>query len=190
MTVENVLKFSLKDLKREDLLSTTYFNQQGVVPTAEQTEVVNDLIDSLNDVILGVAYIYYPLKTFEIINVTNEQFEYKDLSKTLIDVIRLKDSLGVSHNFTTFPSFIKCKNGRYTLTYTYQPSLVQNLSDEIDLSENKITEKLLSIGCTANFYLKRGMYEDSNYWQSYFEKMILLAKNPKYVVDLPCRGWE
>ncbi|MBR1925632.1 MAG: hypothetical protein IJ837_02130 [Clostridia bacterium] len=190
MIVLDVLKFCLNDIKRDDILTTNLFSENGDEPTDEQKEVVNDLKFCLNDAIQSIAYVYHPLKAYENIVVEDGTFSYNNLNKTLIDVIRIKDSSGISHHFSTYPTYFKCENGTYTLTYTYQPNLCENLSDTIDLSEDKITERVLSAGCTSQFYLKRGMFKESNMWETYFERLISAAKYPKSVLDMPLRRWN
>jgi len=190
MIVLDVLKICLNDIKRDDILTTNLFLENGSQPTDEQNEVVNDLIFCLNDAIQTIAYVYHPLKTYENIVVQNGTFLYSNLTKTLIDVIRIKDNNGISHHFSTYPTYFKCENGTYTLTYTYQPQLCEALDDEIDLSEDKITERVLACGSTSQFYLKRGMFKESNMWETYFERLLSAMKYPKSILDMPMRRWN
>lgn len=189
MKAKDVLVYSLRDLKREDIIPTSLITLNGTTPTSEQQEVVSDLMSSLNDTIMSISYIYLPLKTSENITVENGKFLYQNLSKTLIDVLRLKDIYGINHKFSTFPTYLKCESGRYEIIYTYQPELITQISQDIDLSKNKLSERVIATGCTANFYLKRGMYEDSNCWEKIFERQIMLGKNPKYIPELSYRRW-
>lgn len=190
MIVSDVLNLVLKNLSREDVFNTTLFDNQSLnEPTDEQKLVFNDLIACLNDVIQSVVYVYHPLKKLENIEVSNEQFDYSKLSETLIDVIKLKDVNGVCAKFTTFPTFFKCKNGKYTITYTYAPKMIEKNSDVIIVPEGKVSDRILATGTTSRFYLKRGMYQDANVWDISFQRLLLVGQRPKHTPKMDARRW-
>jgi len=190
MTVSDVLKLVLKNISREDVLSTTTFDSSSeIAPTTEQSKLISDLIACLNDTVQSIVYIYHPLKKVENITVTDEQFNYSDLSETLIDIMKIKDASGVSERFTTFPSFFKCKNGKYTITYSYVPDMLTSLTDVLIIPEGKVNERILATGCTSRFYLKRGMYQDANVWDVSFQRLLLVGQRPKHIPEMSPRGW-
>jgi len=190
MTVSDVLKLVLKNISREDVLKTNLFDSGSAVePTTEQSELAEDLTTCLNDTIQSIVYVYLPLKKVENITVSDEVFDYANLSETLIDVFKLKDENGVQQKFTTFPSFFKCANGNYTITYSYAPDVVTELADDLVIPEGKVNERVLATGCTSRFYLKRGMYQDANVWDVSFQRFMLIGKRPKHIPEMSSRGW-
>ena len=190
MTVLDVIKLVLTNISREDLFATTIFDSNSEAePTSEQDELVKDLISCLNDTIQSVVYVYHPLKKMEKISVSEEQFNFADLSEKLIDIIRLKSESGVAEKFITFPSFFKCKKGEYTITYTYAPEPTNTLADTLVVPEGKVNERVLATGCTSRFYLKRGMYQDANVWDVSFQRLLLVGQRPKHIPTMKARGW-
>ena len=190
MTVKEVLTLVLKNLSREDILSTSAFNTSSQTElNEEQKDTIENLINCLNDTIFSIAYIYLPFKTTEKIKVTNETFDYNQLDKILIDIIKIKDENGVNIKFTTFPTFFRCKNGNHTITYTYSPQQVSTLSDTLPIEEGKISTRTLAVGTTSKFYLRRGMYQDANAWDLSFQRLMLIAQRPKHMPKISSRGW-
>lgn len=190
MIVSDVLKITLKNISREDILETKIFDESSTQEaTSEQQKVVDDLVCALNDTIQSIVYVYFPLKKLENITVTNGQFDYSSLTKPLIDVFKLKNKDGVSQKFTTFPTFFTCPSGSYTITYSYAPTMVNALTDAITVPEGKVNERMLAVGTTSRFYLKRGMYQDSNVWDVSFQRLLLVGQRPKHMPKMDARGW-
>lgn len=190
MTVSDVLKLVLKNISREDVLSTSLFNSESeTLPATEQSGLTEDLITCLNDTIQSIVYVYHPLKKIENITVENECFNYSDLAETLIDILKLKDENGVSQKFTAFPTFFKCRSGKYTVTYSYVPDIVTALADSLVVPEGKVNERVLATGCTSRFYLKRGMYQDANVWDVSFQRLMLIGQRSKHIPEMSPRGW-
>lgn len=188
MTVSDVLELALKKLSREDILNTTLFGKTDT-PSEEQQGVIDDLIVALGDTLSSIVFLYHPLKKVESITVENGQFNFTELSRTVIDIIRLKRENGTSEKFATFPSFFTAPNGKYTITYTYAPSTVTGLEDIIEVPQGKVDDRAIAIGCVSRFYLKRGMYQDANVWDVTFQRLMLVGQRPKTLPVMPKRGW-
>ncbi len=188
MKASDVLELALKKISREDILNTTLFGKAETV-SDEQQSVVDDLVVALGDTISSIAFLYHPLKKVENITVQNGQFDFSELSRTLIEVIRLKRENGTTEKFTTFPSFFTAPNGNYTITYTYAPSTVIGLEDVVEVPNGKVDARAISTGCVSRFYLKRGMYQDANVWDVAFQRLMLVGQRSKALPSMPKRGW-
>ena len=189
MKAKDVIEISLKNIKREDILSTSLITTEGSTFTDEQKEVFDDLLCSVNDCVMSICYIYLPQKMKEDIVVSNKIFNYSSLTKTLIDVVRIKDKIGVLHKFSTYPTYLKCDDGEFEITYTYQPDVVQVLNDEIDLENKNISLRALMLGTVANFYLKRGLFDESSVWEKLFHEELTACKRKKYIPEIKARKW-
>ncbi len=189
MQTKDIMEVALKNIKRDDILKTSLFELEGSEATDEQKEVFNDMLSSVNDTLMAICYLYLPQKAKENIVVENKTFLYSNLSKTLIDVLKLKDKHGVFHKFSTYPTYIKCDNGEFEITYSYQPDILENLTDEVLIVDKNISVNLLASGAVANFYLKRGLFEDSNMWESDFKKQIVLCKKTKQIFEMKVKEW-
>ena len=189
MTVSDVLKKVLKNINREDVLKTSLFSETNTQASEEQQELVQDLIDCFNDTLESVAYVYHPLKTKETIVVENGKLNFSLLSKTLIDIVSLKDQNGIDVSFVMFPSYAECLSGKMEVAYTYLPDAKVNLSDEIDFPKGKVTARIFATGVTSKFFLKRGMFQDENVWDISFQRLLLVGQRPKHMPTLAFRGW-
>ncbi len=189
MIVSDVLNKVLKNISREDVLKTSLFTENGSTPTDEQQELVAELIDCLNDTIESVVYVYHPLKMKETIQVFDNQLNFLQFSKTLIDVVSIKDKNGIAVPFVVFPNYIECQSGTFDVVYTYLPDVVLTLSDEIEFPQGKITARILATGVTSKFFLKRGMFQDANVWDVSFQRLLLVEQRPKHMPNLASRGW-
>ena len=189
MKAKEILELSLKSIKREDVLKTSLFIQNGTNPTDEQQEVFDDLFFSVNDALMSISYIYLPQKMKEEVMVQNGQISYQTLSKTLIDVVRIKDKYGVLQKFLTYPTYVKCPNGLMEITYTFQPSVVTNLTDDLEFENKNISSQMIMFSVVANFYLKRGLFDESEVWEKMFKEQVLECKRKKYVPEMKKRLW-
>lgn len=189
MKAKEIMEIVLKSIKREDILSTSAFIEGGTVCTSEQQEVFDDVLSSINDSIMAISYIYLPQKMKEEIVVSNNQFSYQDLSKTLIDVVRLKDKAGVLHKFCTYPTYLKSDNGVFEITYTFQPEIVSSIDDDVEIENKNISSYVIGLGCVANFYLKRGAFDESVIWEHAFKEQINACKRKKYIPQIKVREW-
>lgn len=190
MLASDVLNLVLKNISREDILKTKLFDENSeALPSDEQNTVVEDLLTCLNDAVQSLVYIYFPLKKLENITVDNNQFEYQKLQETLIEVLKIRDANGVNQKFTTFPTFFTCPSGKYTITYSYAPKHISKLSDSVVVPREKVTDRVLATSTTSKFYLKRGMYQDSNAWDLAFQRMMLVGQRPKHIPKMDSRGW-
>lgn len=190
MKVLDVISLALKHISREDILSTTLIDSNSITqPTDEQTSVYNDLLSCLNETVQSIAYMYFPLKHIENIKVVNKSFNYSSLSKTLIEVVRLKNDLGHLTKFVSFPTYFSCPDGNYTITYTYSPDYLQSNNQDIEVQQGKVDERILSFGTVSKFYLKRGMYQDANVWDNSFQRLMIVGQRPKHMPQIPSRGW-
>lgn len=189
MEAKQIMELALKNIKREDVLKTSLFVTGGTSPTDEQQEVFDDIFDSINDSLMAISYIYIPQKTKEEVVITNGQLSYESLSKTLIDVVRIQNKCGVSQKFLTYPNYVKCSNGTFEITYTYQPDVLEDIDDELDIENKNISPQLVSLGTVANFYLKRGLFDESLKWEKMFKEQIVLCKRKNYVPEIKGMVW-
>lgn len=187
MIVKDVLKIVSAELDFTDLLNTIELGGSNVV-TEEQYAQFKYLINCVNDVNHLISFMYLPLKTTENIIVSGNVFNFSQLSKILIELISVKNENGIKQNFQTFPTFFKCKNGKYTITYTYSPDYVSSLDDALDVS-SKIDAYVFASGVVARYYLQKGLYADASAWDTKFTQGMLVAQRRKDGVKMPSRGW-
>ena len=187
MIVLDVIKFVCKNLGLDELLSV---QELGGTETADadQLKQIESFIDCVNDVNQSIAFMYLPLKTYENITISNKKFAYSDFSKTLIELLSLKNEAGLKQKFYTYPTFITCENGSYTASYTYVPNYVSNLSDTIEINQ-KVDARTLAYGVVAKFYLLKALFSEANAWDARFQQALLVASRKKGEVKMCGRWW-
>lgn len=187
MIVLDVIKLVCKNLGFDDLLATTTLGGQ-TAPTAENTKQIGCLVDCLNDVNQSIAFMYLPLRTFENITVQNGKFMYSNFSKTPIELLSIKNEMGIKQKFYTYPTFFTCENGSYTANYTYVPAYVSALSDTIEVN-NKIDARTICYGVIARFFLLKGLFAEANAWDTKFQQALLVASRKSGSVKMCGRWW-
>ena len=187
MIVKDIVKLVCKHLNLNDLLQITELGGTST-STEDQQAQINQIISCINDVNHLIAFMYIPLKTTENITISNNKFNFSDLSKNLIELISVKNNNGIKQKYNTFPTFLECSNGNYIITYTYAPALIEELTDTIDVSY-KIDDYAFANGVVARYFLYKGLFSDASAWDTKFAQSMLVAQRKKSGVKMPPRRW-
>lgn len=81
------------------------------------------------------------------------------------------------------------KPGSLRVTYSYLPSEVSGVNDDIEVVENKVTARMVALGVLSRYFLIVGMYQDANNWEQTFARAVLVAQRRKDNVVLKKRRW-
>lgn len=187
MIVLDVVKLVCKNLGFDELLATTTLGGQ-TVPTEENAKQISTLIDCLNDVNQSIAFMYLPLRTYENITVQNGKFLYSNFSKTPIELLSIKNEMGIKQKFYTYPTFFTCDDGVYTANYTYVPEYVSALTDSVEIN-TKVDARTVCYGVIARFFLLKGLFAEASAWDAKFQQALLVASRKNRSVKMCGRWW-
>ncbi len=188
MTAKDVIKHSVMYLGEGNLASTTSLGGTEV-PDDQQTEKLNILLTCVNDVVETLALMYFPLKYEEKVQNDTGFVSFSELSKDLVDLLKVVDKYGYELGFNAFPTYFEAPKGEITVVYNYAPTEVDDFTDTLEIAEGNVTLRMLSIGVVSRYYLITGMYNDAEAWQNMFERAVLVAKRPKTAKFIKKRRW-
>lgn len=189
MIVLDVLKLMAQYLCDPELKKTTLLGGEDA-PNAQQTEKVNNMIESINDTVQNLAIMYFPLKKEEVVASTNGVYSFNLFSKPLLEILKIVDNkLKYSVDYVMFPEHFEAKVGSLFVTYTYLPADVASTSSTLEVVNNKVTARMVALGSVSRYYLTVGMYQDASNWNQMFERAVLVAQRRKDNIVLKKRRW-
>ena len=188
MTAKDVIKHAVMYIGEWNLLSTTTLGGSDT-PDDQQKDKLEILLTCVNDVVETLALMYFPLKYEEKVQNNTGFVSFSELSKDLVDLIKVVDKYGYELGYDTFPTYFEAPKGEVTVVYNYAPAEVDDFTDTLEVAGDKVTLRLLSIGVASRYFLIMGMYSDAEAWQTMFERAILVASRPKTAKFIKKRRW-
>lgn len=152
--------------------------------TSEQQILVDKLVRYFNYVQNEVATEYLPVVHKENI-IAENKLEFSNLSKTINEILYIKDKQGKRISFRSFPDKITFEGSIVEVTYSFIPNENTLNEDVLFL----IPERVYSYGIAREFYLFEGITDRATMFENRFKNSIqnLLKKGRNRV--LPVREW-
>ncbi|HEY8419524.1 MAG TPA: hypothetical protein VIL03_03730 [Clostridia bacterium] len=189
MVLKDILIQTATLLKLDNVLSLKELGGEG---EDEQAKKDLELLKTcVNLIINEIASDYVPLSTVEEVLVKNSKIPYVNLSKTALNIKSVKDSYGQKRYFKIYPSYIytDCE-GVCRVEYTYLPAYVENLDEQTEYQNSKITARIISYGAAREYCLIMSMYEDAQSWDARFKESLASACRQNNYLTLPNRLWR
>ena len=188
MTVKDVLKLAVVYIGDSELANTTILGGTET-PTTQQTEKLNLLLTCVNDTVQSLAMMYFPLKHEQKVTSSTGTYNFSQLDKTLLDIMKVTDEHNLEVDFAFFPTYFQSRKGTLNIVYSYIPDYVNDFSDSIEVVENKVSLRMMVLGVVSRYYMFIGMYTDAESWNSMFEQAVLVASRNKNNVVMKKRSW-
>lgn len=186
MEVEKIVNFVANLLKITELASESIFEDLTLLSAQTQSDL-NLIVNCINLTASEIATDYLPIVFEEDIVVLNNQFDLKNLSKTILKPMELK--FGLQNAFyKVIDNKLITKCGNYTLKYSIMPDTFE-LDDDIICFSSALSLAVFCYGVCANYTLIGGSYEESSLWESKFKDGILVAGRKNKEIKMPQRRW-
>ena len=150
---------------------------------------INFLIKCLNLAYIEVAEDYVPLLCKEKLILDGGKLNFSSLTKTLVDVVSLKDKNGFKIKYKSFPTYLQTNESEAEITYKYKPEDLTSLTSTVESFAGKVSEKLLAFGTLMEYCFILGLYEDAEIWEKRFKDALLVRSRKKSGIKLPSRRW-
>ena len=188
MKVLEILRLASRQMQLDNVLSM--LNEEEVA-SAETTRDINTLTRALNMVVQDIAYTYISLVNTEKLSVTDGKLYYISLEKPIIDIISITTTHGNKLKGKAYPDSIELpiKEGNVTISYSYAPEVLTELTQEVPSFNNKLNADTLSFGTCAEYLFMLGVYDDARMWESRFKNNLFVSQSTKREVRMPERGW-
>lgn len=188
MTIKSILKIAGLFLGKNDVVSALDLQNLSSASQSIQDEI-NLLVKCLNLAYMEVASDYIPLLYKENITLEDGKLNFSGLTKTLIDVVSLKDKDGFRLKYKLFPSYLQTSENQVEITYSYQPTELTSVGSTIESFAGKISEKVLAFGTLMEYCFISGLYEDAEIWEKRFKDSLFVCSRKKSGMKLPSRRW-
>ena len=188
MTIKSILKIAGLFLNKNDMISALDLENISSASQSVQDEI-NFLVKCLNLAYQEVASDYIPLLYKEKVTLTDGKLNFSGLTKTIVDVVSLKDKNGFRVKYQSFPSYLQTNENEVEITYKYQPEDLTSLSSTIESFAGRVSEKLLAFGTLMEYCFILGLYEDAEIWEKRFKDALLVRSRKKSGMKLPSRRW-
>lgn len=148
-------------------------------PDDETKQQINQLLIFMNYVLREITKNYFPLSQKETISSDQEgKIYFSKLKRTATQIKDVKNFLDLSCHFEIFPEFLKVDNPNteYKVSYSFAPKTVQSINDEVELPFG-VDYFVVCFGIASEFALLKGLYEESQMWESKFNSELKSLKS-------------
>lgn len=191
MEVKEILKLAVLFTDQKELLEDEYFLEsvpENYLPDEERQEKIKELLQSLNLVFGEITTDYLPLEFKEKVVFNNNKLEFNTLSKTLIKVVALKNSLGKNLKFKLFPTHIEAKTSKAELIYQFEPEEL-NLTSSINLFGNIVPARVFAFGVAMEYFFLQAQSTEALIWENRYKNALISLLRKKHNITLPSRRW-
>ena len=182
MTLKDILKLVCEFVNEKEIVSK-WENNESL--TTKQSEKVGRMVKCFNLVNQEIASDFLPFLFEEAVNVTNGVLSYSTLTKNVINIYQLKDSLGRSLEFRNFPNYVEVKGVAKKVIYSFLP-------DELGLNDNVptargLTARVYAYGVACEYLLLEGFGSDAEIWEERFKESLFVLSRKRGEHRLPKR---
>lgn len=182
MLVNDILIKVLQIMEKHDIIASM---KAGDVLVNEQLEEVSVYINCLNNVRNEIATEYIPNVKIEKVKTQNGRVDYSSLSKNVIEILSVKDSLGDKLTFDAFDDYLLVSASEVEITYNASPEEV-TYNDKFS---STIPERVYAYGVIREFYFIQALYEDASIWEARFKNSLQALERKKTETVIPRRRW-
>lgn len=148
-------------------------------PDDETKQQINQLLIFMNYVLREITKNHFPLSQKETISSDQDgKIYFSKLKRTAIQIKDVKNFLDLSCHFEIFPDHLKVDNANteYKIFYSFAPKTVNSLDDEVELPFG-VDYFVVCFGIASEFALLKGLYEESQMWESKFNSELKSIKS-------------
>lgn len=191
MKLKKLIQESIELLGRKELLENNIFDEVNQnAPTSSERLEIDLLVKKFNLIYKEVASNYLPLLFEEEIQFIDNQFDFANLTNSILEVYKLENTKKMNVNFELFPSYIKADIQNAKIVYSYLPDDMSLDSEaEINFFSGKLLPQVLLYGIAREYCLFNGFYTEAKLWDDKFKDGILYAMRKKSPIILKARRW-
>lgn len=184
MTVKEVLGQAATLSGREDVVRGI---AQGEQSSTDTGLAINAMLRLLRVVVAELSASFIPLVTEETLHVS-ERVKYKDLTKSVVEILKIYDADGYEIPFDVGYDHVKIARPCAKILYKYRPENYE-LEDLVGYSEKDISSAILAYGLAAEFALTEGDFDRAcTMHDRYVEGVHAICKPKNRVVKE--RAWQ
>ncbi len=180
--IKAACQFSDNDALADKIMSGEDFDTSF---TEEEKLTLTRYLECLNYLQEEVASEFKPLKTTEKFKTENFKIDFSVFKKTPLQILSVKDLKGGKVKFKVFPTYLMAFANEVEVTYGATPEKLDFDSPiEVDLPQ-----RVLGYGVAREYYLRQGLTEDAEIWESRFKGSLKLILRKRAGTTLPRRRW-
>jgi len=190
MTILEAVKQSAFNLQLENIANINSESEVGGLNDSDKLEFDN-LIRCAHQVLKEIAAEYVPLVTNQSFNLTNNEIDFKDFCKPILEVIRVSFN-GKRIPFVSFHDRIELGikgGGNFTVEYAYDIDFNHDLNAELDYKSKKVSVRLLGFGIAAEYCLINGMNDEAILWDRRYKDALGAAVSQRKEKKVKVRRW-
>lgn len=190
MKVKNIVNIVNKLLSLNIATELIECNKDGSTQSAVNSDKQLSLvIDCINYTIDQLACQCAPNTYYQEVIAEGGKISYEQLKYPPLEVMSLTDSFGtnVPFRYVVGGIAVEC-NGRMGITYSTPYDKV-DLWTDINLSNNKLTERAIAYGACAEYCLLTADYSMAQMWQDRYNQAVEIASYKRSEKRIKGRRW-
>lgn len=188
MLVKNCIQLAAT-LLQLDICDSSIFSMDADERQIYDNKELMLFVKCANLVQSELAEQYFPLTTTETIQVKDSLIDYKQLTKSIVEVISITYK-GGKINFKALASFVKLSinSGDVEITYHYRPESTK-FNENMIFGTTKIDVRIIAYAIAAEYCLIKGNFEDASIWDSRYKSALQSISSINREIRVKRRGW-
>ncbi len=188
MTAKEIIKNVCTYLGKEEILESSFFEENGAELTKTQTKDINKIVDCINYCVEEIASEYLPILKTKMFDLSNGEINLKDIDSSLQEIISVKSHAGKTLRYAVSDKKLICLASKVEITYKVYPTHITTSSTCEDF-DGRISARVLAYGVASEYCFLEMLYDDATLWESRFKNALLVAGRKKGEIKLKKRGW-
>lgn len=188
MQVKDILKLSCSFLGKEELLDTSYFNEQGNELTDDLANDLNKMLLCLNNVTEEIATDYLPLLKQKEVTFVNGKISAQDIDNNIFSIVSIKTKSGKNLKYKYLKDEIICVVTNAIITYKVYPNTLE-LNGNAESFGGRLSARILAYGVASEYAYMEMLYDDATIWENRFKNALLYSSEKKGELNLKSRRW-
>ncbi len=188
MKVKEIIKNVCVYLGKEELLESSLLEEEGVVPTNLQKNVVDKMVKCLNLITSEIASDYLPIIKEKEIIFNNGEIDALSIDENIQEIISIKNKFGKNLRYKYVNDKIICLTTNAIVTYKVYPKEV-TFDDDAENFGERLSARVLAYGVASEYCYLEMLYDDASIWESRFKNALIINTRKKGEVKLKKRGW-
>lgn len=188
MKAKEIIKNVCIYLGKEELLSSSFFEENGNELSPINQKDLDLMLKCLNMITEEISMEYLPLTKTKQVQLVNGAINVYDIDPSIQEVLSVKSMAGRTLRYSIIANKLICLASKVEVTYKVYP-------DEIDINGNaesfdgKLSARVLAYGVASEYCFLQMLYDDAALWESRFKNALMVASRKKGELRLKVKGW-
>jgi len=188
LKVKEILKNVCVYLGKEELLESSFFEEDGEELTPLHKKDLEKMLKCLNYITSEIASDYLPILKEKEITLKNGEINVFDIDENIHEIISIKSKFGKNLRYKYLENKIICLATNVVITYKIHPSEA-TLEGDAESFGGRLSSRVIAYGVASEYCYEEMLYDDASIWENRYKNALFVSQRKKGEIKLKKRGW-